>query len=230
MTDLSPEARAIVDAARAAEHPSAADKLRIQAAVAAGIAAGAAGTASAAGAASATGAASGAGLGKLALVVAIAGAIGTGGAWLGGAFDRPDERELQLRPAPAAELRVERAQPPAPPIAAPEPAAVAAPDPDPKPRRPRASPPGSIDQELALMFTARKALRDGDAAAALAALDEHAQTFPRGQTIQERESLRVLALCAAGRTDEARATAERFFERWPTSVHAERVRRSCAGE
>jgi hypothetical protein len=39
---------------------------------------------------------------------------------------------------------------------------------------------------------------------------------------------RVLALCAAGRAPEARAEAERLLGEAPSSVHAGRVRASCA--
>jgi len=40
----------------------------------------------------------------------------------------------------------------------------------------------------------------------------------------------VLAHCAAGRTQLARAEARQFLERWPRSPLVVRIQGSCAGE
>jgi hypothetical protein len=72
--------------------------------------------------------------------------------------------------------------------------------------------------ERALLEVARTALARGDHAAALAALDRHGHKFPRGRLGEERESLYVHALAAAGRTDEARTRAQRFREKTPDSI------------
>ena len=47
---------------------------------------------------------------------------------------------------------------------------------------------------------------------------------------EEQRAARILALCAAGRTGEAKAEAQRFLAESPRSPMAERVRSSCAGQ
>ncbi|MBL8684031.1 MAG: hypothetical protein JNK05_32965 [Myxococcales bacterium] len=64
-----------------------------------------------------------------------------------------------------------------------------------------------------------------DPAAALAMLDAFDRDFPRGRLRDEREFLGVLALDRSGRQDEARARAQAFLERAPTSMYAPRLRR-----
>lgn len=134
------------------------------------------------------------------------------------------------RPVPAV---VVPAPPPAPPVvvappvvlalpsvpvlAAPVPAAVAA------PRVERDDLPG----ELRWIERAQTALAAGDPGAAQAALRGHARAFPRGHLAEEREALSVQALCASGRTEEARRAAAAFVARRPTSPQSARVRRTC---
>lgn len=62
----------------------------------------------------------------------------------------------------------------------------------------------------------------------MATLDEHAARFPRGALRDEREAARVLALCADGRTAEARAAASAFVAASPRSPLASQVRAACA--
>jgi hypothetical protein len=71
---------------------------------------------------------------------------------------------------------------------------------------------------------ARRRLRAGDAAGALAALDGLARRFPRSVLAQERALLRVEALAGAGRRGEARAEAEAFVRAYPKSPFEGRVR------
>jgi len=73
---------------------------------------------------------------------------------------------------------------------------------------------------------ARALLRSGKASAALAALTAIGTEFPRGALVQEREALTIEALLVAGRRDEARARAEQFLARYPTSPHAAAARRA----
>jgi hypothetical protein len=84
----------------------------------------------------------------------------------------------------------------------------------------------SAREELALLSKARAALRAGDAASALSALDAKA----RGDTrfTAERRALRVQALCAAGRVAEARAEAAALLRSEPSSLPRAAVARSCA--
>lgn len=95
-----------------------------------------------------------------------------------------------------------------------------------RPRRVEAD--DDLAGELLLIQSAQRALARGDGPAALEALDEHARAHPRGRLLEERQAARVLALCAAGRADEARAAATRFVARYPTSPQAARVRGACA--
>jgi hypothetical protein len=85
----------------------------------------------------------------------------------------------------------------------------------------------SIDDEIALVRDARAALRSGDASQALALLDDHDRRFPGGALSEDCAAARIYALCALGRTDQARALASRFLSEHPLSPHAASVRNSC---
>jgi hypothetical protein len=67
----------------------------------------------------------------------------------------------------------------------------------------------------------------GDAAAALARLEELGTRHPDGVLREERMAARVAALCAAGRTDEAQREAQRFLAETPRSIHTAKVAASC---
>jgi hypothetical protein len=86
----------------------------------------------------------------------------------------------------------------------------------------------SFGRALELLRSARRAL-DGDSpAAALALLDRYAVEFPRGSALQpEYEATRVLALCAAGRTEAGERARDYFLEKQSASPLAERVRTAC---
>lgn len=75
-----------------------------------------------------------------------------------------------------------------------------------------------LASERMLIEMARSALAHGAPDQALAAVAKHQSKFPAGQLSEERESLAVHALVAAGRMDEARARAERFRQRYPKSL------------
>ena len=75
-----------------------------------------------------------------------------------------------------------------------------------------------LARERALLEVARTALSRGQNAAARSALERHAQSFPKGQMLEERESLWVQALVAAGEYPAARARGERFRKRFPRSI------------
>jgi len=77
--------------------------------------------------------------------------------------------------------------------------------------------------ELQLLQRARAAVGSGDYRAALSAIAEHQQRFPRGRLREEREALRVSALAGVGRKDEARRAAERFRAAFPRSVLSSRI-------
>jgi hypothetical protein len=61
-------------------------------------------------------------------------------------------------------------------------------------------------------------LHSGDAIGALAILDQHARQFPVGQMLEERATLRIEALCAAGKQPQARAEARRVRAQFPGAV------------
>ncbi len=81
----------------------------------------------------------------------------------------------------------------------------------------------SLADELRVVDEARGALRD-EPARALAALDDAARRFSRGQLADEREALRVEALARLGRWDEARVRAAALEARAPQSPQCARVR------
>lgn len=75
-----------------------------------------------------------------------------------------------------------------------------------------------LGAEQALLDTARRALARGLPDDALAPLDRHAQRFSEGILAEEREALAVNVLVSLGRYPEARARADRFFQRYPRSL------------
>jgi hypothetical protein len=239
MNELSSEARALLRASRSFDEPSAGDVARVRASVltkvglAVGVGAGM--TAAASSLAASPAAVLGATVMKVGAAFVVAGGLATAG-YVG-------LRTTSPKPAPAV---VTTARAPAPietrPIeAAPrvtgevEPRAVEAPAPSPvkaprsrpatAPRTARAAP--DIEGEARLLEQADADLRRGDAGAALSRLAEHAAKYPDGALREEREGVRVVALCRAGREAEGKAAAQRFLSRAPRSALATRIRAAC---
>jgi outer membrane protein assembly factor BamD (BamD/ComL family) len=77
---------------------------------------------------------------------------------------------------------------------------------------------GSLLSERAILDRARKNLLSGEPSAALEDVERHAKRYPRGDLAEEREALRVEALVAAERYDEARLAAARFRATYPWSM------------
>ncbi|WP_394834881.1 hypothetical protein LVJ94_51125 [Pendulispora rubella] len=75
-----------------------------------------------------------------------------------------------------------------------------------------------LAEEQSLLETARSAILRRDPVLALAPLREHAQRFPRGHLIEERDGLWVQALANAGETAAARTKAAEFRRRYPQSL------------
>ena len=69
-----------------------------------------------------------------------------------------------------------------------------------------------------MLDRARSALVRHDAADALSAIRSHEKSFARGQLVEERESMRVLALVLAHDFGSARAAAERFHKVYARSM------------
>jgi hypothetical protein len=72
--------------------------------------------------------------------------------------------------------------------------------------------------ERALIEQAHTALSRGQGQAAFKVLERHAREFPRGELIEERESLMVQVLVGLDRFEQARALGARFHVRFPRSI------------
>jgi hypothetical protein len=94
----------------------------------------------------------------------------------------------------------------------------------------------SLKEETALLGGANAALARGDVARAQTILREYDRRPGAGSggsgglLAQERMVTGILASCAAGQIDAARAEARQFHARWPRSPLASRVDGSCAGK
>jgi hypothetical protein len=84
--------------------------------------------------------------------------------------------------------------------------------------------------EMALLQRAQAALRGGRPGEALELLAQHAERFADGSMAEERQALRVLALCAAGQTASGSAEQAAFLRAYPRSTYAPRVISACAQE
>jgi hypothetical protein len=85
--------------------------------------------------------------------------------------------------------------------------------------------PSALEQEVAILDSARGALADGRWGDALRHLSDHAVRFPRGSLRLEAEVLRIEALASSGSTDEASRRARAILKRSPNSIVAARLRR-----
>lgn len=131
--------------------------------------------------------------------------------------DEPGSLRVAPEPTPAAES-------PTTPVS-PEPAAAAQEQPPREPVRKatRATPvdvpkpEASPEDELRLLQRSRAAGRAGDHARALALLESHANQFPGSQFATERDKSRITVLCKLGRSDRARSVAKALRKRDPKS-------------
>lgn len=86
----------------------------------------------------------------------------------------------------------------------------------------RATP--SLDEELARIDRARARLSSGQPSDALAEVEAYRREYAIQSFADEADSVEIRALAALGRTNEARALAERFLSKRPGSPYAEPVR------
>lgn len=149
-----------------------------------------------------------------------------------------DENGLQQPPTLRTTVPSAVAEPVCPP--APAPACPAPPSCDgarnattgPKPTAPAAVEPPSETQlpaasrEAAILREAWAATEQGDAFAALRALEQHAAEFPDGSLVEERDALWVRVLVDAVEYDEAHKRARAFLEKHPHSIHRAAVQRA----
>ena len=75
-----------------------------------------------------------------------------------------------------------------------------------------------LAEQLALLETARTAIRQRDAAAAMRALDSHAKQFTQSALSEEREALTIRALAMANRVSEAKGRLAQFEAAFPGSL------------
>ena len=126
-------------------------------------------------------------------------------------------------PAPVAAKKIA-----APPVTAPastSPKPVAAPARATAPARHRAPAAVDLRGEIALIDAARSAIRGGAPDRALSLLDNYRRSYPGGGFAPEAAVLRIEALDAAGRPDEARRLARAFLAKHPDSPLSDRVAR-----
>ena len=79
-----------------------------------------------------------------------------------------------------------------------------------------------IGEEAALLSAARAALTRSPARA-LRITTQHAQRFPKGNLVQEREVIAIDALRRLGRTSEAQQRGAAFEQHYPGSVHRSKI-------
>jgi hypothetical protein len=158
---------------------------------------------------------------SLALIGGTSGALLGIHAWSG----RPAASRAMPPPVPTAsataDVTLPTVAPPtlsdAPPHASAPPAASTS-SPVPRPSSAR-----DLAVERSLLDRARRDLLRGESAAALISIAEHALRFPRGVLSEERDALRVEALVAASRYDEARSSALKFHAAHPGSMLTQAV-------
>jgi hypothetical protein len=85
----------------------------------------------------------------------------------------------------------------------------------------------SLAEEAELLKRAQQAINSGNAALALALVEEHADRYPSGVLSQERSGLRAISLCRAGAWQQGVAQARSFLQKNPVSPLSERVRSVC---
>jgi len=81
-----------------------------------------------------------------------------------------------------------------------------------------------LSEQMRLIEAARSGLAARDATAALAALRDYSEKFPRGSFGQEAMVLRIRALDQAGDQTRASALARSFIVRFPGSPHVARLK------
>lgn len=211
MSELSADARAILDAGRAAMAPTDSVRARVRAVVDARVASSVAG-------------ASAAGMGVKLVLLACLGIGILGALVIGWRIQGSADEEPRVEVPATAASHV--------PSTAPEPVVTEItrdPSPAPKTRsRPRqeVTTPG-LAEELALLGKARAALRSGMPGDAIAVLDRHRREIRSPQLEREALVLRAEALCAQGDREAGERTLNTVAKRWPDAAGIEAVRSRC---
>lgn len=226
---LSPEARAVLEAARDADDPRESDRLRVgRALLKRAVAAGAVGASAGLLAKSAAAATLAKSILLPALFVVAGGVLGGAVVW----STRPVRLPGATAPTPAASsptpsaTAVASLTPPAAlPGEAPPPAPVALPT----------APTNHLAGETALLADVTVALRNGDAREGLRLLDVYQHRYPAGVLREEMRGARIIARCQLAEESgnpAARVSAEKvargFLRSYPASPLAPRIRKACA--
>jgi hypothetical protein len=241
MDELSPRARALLDAAHGTDDPIPGDALRVRRSVMTRI--GTTGLGAAVFSLSLERAKALLGVASPKVVALVL--LAVGGSVV---YQRTHQRELLQRSVPglpavaSVVAPVVAALSPHPEVAlpaiaelppsAPE-AAPVAPAHRPRPSLKRSAraqtldPNAGLEAEMRCVRAADAALRGGNINEAQTLLEQHAREFPKGTLSEERDGLRIVASCQSGDADAARA-ASLFLERSPRSLLAGRVRTACA--
>lgn len=220
MSNLSPEAKALFHAGRAALRPTTADRERVTIALRARIAdVQVASDPHTSGALPQTSAATSA-IGWPAISAIVAGfLVAGGGLWYALSSDTAAPVVTTASPPPVAPIAPAPAKADAPEVSPLPPAET--PSPSSAARRPA----DRLAEEVAILSRAETELHAGRYSSALRVLDEHERKFPRGTLAQERLAARIRALCGLGRTADADAALARLSR---SSVHEGPTRAACA--
>lgn len=226
MSELSPEARGLIDEGHSALRPSLGDRARVRSALAARLGGAALLLPHQAGAAvpksllawsQAHTVLAGVSAGLLAIGATYFAAQSSVEPAASAPVKPPSMAPLTTRP-PAVPLKTETRIEPEPTSAEPEPAV--------SPVR-RQAPVDPLVEEVAILSRATSALRAGKPAEGLRLLNEHQRKFPNGRLAEERRSARIQALCALGNRTEAEAELARLAQSSPRSPHLARAQRAC---
>jgi hypothetical protein len=131
------------------------------------------------------------------------------------------------QPAPIVSAAVPAPPPVVEAVSPPPPAVVEAPKPKPKPEPDPEPKPRTLADEVALIQAISKALKQTEWKTVLKLVAEHERDFANGQFVEERDAGKVRAQCRSGALDAGRKAAERFSDRWPSSIHRATIRQDC---
>jgi hypothetical protein len=230
VTDLSHEARVVVDAGKNVFQPTNADRLRVTQVLAQRMGAATLGISSSSQAAPRLG--SGHSLATMLKVIGTVGFVAIGGVYYLANRNVPPLPPSQKAVATQSSVIPEPSHPEASsPLTVPvviEPATSVQPARLDKSQRSNRSRGDSLGEEVAILTRAGKELHNGMPAAALRALDEHQRRFPSGSLAQERSATRIQALCALGRVSEAGAEAAKLARTARGSPQISSAERPCA--
>ena len=224
MSDLSPEARALLRDGHGVLRPSANDRARVAGALASRLGPAALLVSSPAVAATTKSLL----WQKVSLTAASVGLVVAGASYWA---QRP---AAPVSPAPVvAQPRVAEAVSPAPPAPVVEESAppvepkVVAPSPPAPALPPKSVAADRLAEEVSILSRAMTVLRSGNPGEALRLLETHRQQFPSGRLVEERRAGRVQALCALGRRSEAESELSKLERAAPRSPHVARAKRAC---